>query len=329
MKPENKFNPHALFAVLLVCDAAGGHRLCINEVLTCLKAGKAPRGYVHHPPSYFPSDSLTRFVPEGALCEELYDLQHTLMTLSFLDIKDEVSLAYLLFLLDYGYKKNPLMSQLNRIIDHMEKEGATEKYHKELAVNWLFEMAKQYYTEDTRDVEQEAIERQQWAEELASLQVLEREEILNPYGMPAIFDIKDKAGYSRPTVTSVLSRFRSEEHISGFVDNPYKEMHVCRYLRKVPEYALTGAYNLPLFWKLLKENKLDSDPYNVMFLLQASDWGRMDTACMKELLALKEKFYLDKPFLYIARQLEKHEQLLAGGRHNRQIIREMKARRQA
>ncbi len=327
MKQENKFNPHALFAVLLVCDDAGGHRQCINEVLNCIKAGQAPRGYVHHSPSYFPSDSLTRFVPEGALCEDLYDLQHTLTMLAFLDLKDDVLLAYLLFLVDYGRKGNPLMFQFDRIIAHMEKEGATEKCHKELTVRWLCDMAKQYYPEDTRDVEQEAAERVQWKEQLASMEVVEREEILNPYGMPVILDIKDKAGYSRPTVTSILKRMRTDEHIPGFVKNPYEAMHVCRYLRQVPDYALTGGYNLPLFWQLLKENKLDLDPYNVLFLTQASDWGNMASACMKELLELKKKFYLDRPFLYIARQLEKHEAFLAGGQKNRHLVREMKRRR--
>lgn len=321
----------ALQELLQVTDTHGLPRISFKEVITMIKQGKAPKGYVFCMSLLFGSKSYTRFVPEAALNPERYDLEYVLQQLQNLNISDEELLAYLLYLMDYGRVDGPMMPHLRFAQECIEKEDDATQEQLDSTVNWLMRWARATYPRETRDYEQEQAERKQWLDELASMQVVDREARLNPYGFPVILDIHDPAGFSRPLLTGIVQHIRAEEQIAGFVDNPYKEMHACRYLRKIPEFALGGNCDLQALWRLLKKFKIAHDPYNTIFMAHATDWGRVGNECMVALHNLGRGFTPDNPFMYVARHLEKaaiaNDTLLAGGRANSQIIKEMKHRR--
>lgn len=324
-------NPQDLSVLLQVTDAHGLPRISFKEVITMIKQGKAPRGYVFCMSLLFGQDSYTRFVPEAALNPERYKLEYVLNQLHKLKITDEVLLAYLLYLLDYGRVDGPMMKHLEFAEECIEKEDEVTQAQLDSTVNWLMRWAKATYPLETRNYEQELEERKVWADELASMQVVDREAKLNPYGFPVILTIFDPAGQPRPILTSIVQRMRAAEHIPGFIDNPYKEMHTCRYLCTIPEFSLGGGCDLQTLWRLLKKLKISNDPYNTIFMAHATDWGRVDNECMMALQNLGKGFTPDNPFMYVARQLEKkaiaNGTLVAGGRANSQIIKEMKHRR--
>ena len=191
MTAKQNNNPHGLPAVLQVCDAQGGLRLCINEFFDCVKAAKTPKGYVVYPPSLFPTDSYTRFVPEGSLNTKLYDLNGVLAKLHFLEIDDDILATLLLFLLDYGRRDSMMMAELNRIFNELDKPGHDDREHKDLTIGWLINIAKQVYPVDTRDVARDEAEGAQVA----------------------------------------------DEHIAGFVHNPYTQQHTC----SSPSFTLRPA----------------------------------------------------------------------------------------
>ncbi len=316
-------NPRKLPAVLEVCDPNGVPRLAINDILTCAEKGKAPRGFVYRAPRKYPEDSYIRFVPECVYRHTHYDIDGLEIKLAFLHITDQNLLVYFLHATEYARRENVFYKEISRVFNLLKELEEITPAHIQETTNGLIKRAKSFYKVHLSETPEERIaQRRQLADEISSMTVIEREDKLNPLRFPAIFSIKDPAGFTRPSLTGIVQKQQAGEPIAGFVTNPYDEMHVCPFLRVIPEYALTYRYNLPRLWALIKKYNIHVDNLNSAFLVHASDWGAVDNPCMKELEDLKFKPKIVRPFMYLARQLEKHFQLQAGGKRNQHIIRE-------
>lgn len=323
---QNQPNLDSLPVILQACDANGLPRISFYELMVHAEAGKPPRGYVKCQSLYSGRKSLTRFVPEAALNVARYELDYVLQQLMCLEVTDDVLLAYLLYLLDYGRVGSKMMEHLRFAVGFIDKEQVVSTEQLESTVGWLIRRAQEVYPLETRDYEQEVKERAEWEKETAGLQLIDREKRLNSGKFTAVMEVQDVAGHPRPSLCSIYQRMKSEEPIPGFVANPYKEMHVCPFLLTIPEWCLAGDCDLPWLWKKLKKWKITYNIKDTLLLVHAADWGRKDNACMKLFEDLGKRFTPDKAYLYVVRQLEKQAiqkgTLRAGGKRNNQIVKE-------
>lgn len=338
---DNQPNPHQLLIVLMALDAKGMPRISMDEVLTCGKEGKPARAYVTCRSLHFDATSLTRFVPEAALHPERYDLDDVLRHLKQLELQDDVLTAYLLYLLDYGRKDSPMLEHLDFVVDYIEdQEEEVTLTQRISAAHWLIRKAARIYPLDTRDYKQELRERAEWMAHLTNVQLIEREKLINKERFTAVFEVDDPAGHPRPWLPSIYrvmnkalkikQKYNTDKvdfKLSGFVDNPYTEMHSCVYLLQVPEWCLAGDCDLPLLWALLVKWKVTKNHKDTLLLVHAADWGRRTNECMAILQRLGKGFTPDNAYIYVVRQLEakaiENGKLLAGGKANNQIVKEV------
>lgn len=327
-------NRYDLPAVLEVTDAYGGLRTPCNDIMMCLEADHAPKGYVFRLPVLFPADSVLRFVHEAALRSTHYDLIGLERKLQFFRVTDPKLLVFLSYTADYGREDNPCYIWMGEVLKNMKERvpNPTEE-HFARARQSLIDKALRTYKKHYTDLpEVRKAQRQKQADEEKELTVAEREHKYNPRDFYVVLDVKDPAGFSRLTVTTVFDYMIVDKHVPGFVPNPYTEMHQCKFLCEVPEYCLTPGYDLNKLWALLKEHKFHNRAQDTLLIAHACDWGREDSPCMLALVNLKyalknmekKKKKIWNPFSFLCGCFARYCTVIAGGRANREALKKLK-----
>ncbi len=322
-------NRYGLPAVLEVTDAYGGLRIPVNDIMMCLEVDRAPKGYIYRLPQLYPADSVLRYVPEAALRETHYDLDGLERKLVFFRVTDPKELVFLAYTTDYGRKDNPCYIWMDKVLANMQKEVPDpQEEHFAIARQSLIDKAlrtyKKHYT-DSPEVRK--AQRKQQADEDKSLSLEALEHKYNPKNFFVVLEVLDPAGFTRMSLTYIFLRMMAGEHVPGFVPNPYKEMHKCKFLRQVPEYCLTGGYDLKRLWALLKVNKLEIKEQDTLLIAHACDWGRKDNPCMDTLTYLKrtvDKQNLWSPFAFLCGCFARHYKVIAGGKKTREQLKKNK-----